>query len=240
MKKSCHSPELVFILGCPRSGTTWMWGLLTSHPDVEPLYREDFFPDEPSFIDGKRLSCETSAFSRIESLPVIHRIFLNKSSVFPDKMLVEKTPVHSLFIKNILSIFPQSKFIVMQRNPFAVINSMINSNIHVASDAFSAVELFLKYHTALSVFKNDHRFFFVNYDLLLHDPFIHLSSILSFLNLYSNKYILDFIFNENHQSSKVSMMNIDTIKPVGSWKTELSQSDIDYISSKIPPGDFYA
>lgn len=240
MTKSNKNPDVVFILGCPRSGTTWMWGLLTSHPYIVPIVREDFFPDEPSVVDGKIVTSETHAFSRTKNLSIISRIILEKSSLFPGKTLVEKTPVHSLFIDKILSIFPHSKFIVMQRNPFAIINSMIHSNIHVSADAFSAVELFLSYHSALSVFSKNPQFFFVNYDLLLSHSFHVLSDILLFLSLPSSADILNKMITENHLKSKVSMMNSKTIKPPNAWKTELSQSDIDYISSKIPPGGFYA
>ena len=56
-RKKKRTP-LIFIIGAPRSGTTWLWGLLTSHPDVVPLVREDFNPSVSSVINGKRITSE--------------------------------------------------------------------------------------------------------------------------------------------------------------------------------------
>ena len=62
MEKIKKYEDPLFIVGVPRSGTTWIWGLLTSHADVRSLERHDFDPSKPSVINNKRQTSETGAF----------------------------------------------------------------------------------------------------------------------------------------------------------------------------------
>ena len=65
MERKFNDP--IFIVGVPRSGTTWVWGLLTSHNDVLSLEKDDFDSNERSIVNNKRVTSETGAFIRYEN-----------------------------------------------------------------------------------------------------------------------------------------------------------------------------
>lgn len=108
--------KLIFIVGVPRSGTTWLWGLLTSHPDVAPIVREDFDPDNPSVIDGKRVTSETGAFIRYDDDKIVNDIN-RKIESFRDKVLVEKLRIIFFTLKKSCVFFLKQKLFMWRAIP---------------------------------------------------------------------------------------------------------------------------
>ena len=122
------SKQLVFIVGCPRSGTTWLRMLLSqSHNVLETgpthLYSEYF----KSFLsalhtmqgDGAGISRVITDLEAIEWIRAFSSTFFERAAEqHPDaQVIVEKTPAHGAYGADIVRLFPDSWFIHVVRDP---------------------------------------------------------------------------------------------------------------------------
>lgn len=143
----------IFLVACPRSGTTLLQSLLAAHPDIYSLPETKFFQfavpsyrQEPiravgSFI-SKRLLPRLQVFFAdvlerpdllvdLPSIPLLS-LYTGKFQAILDELTLEagkrvwleKTPEHLLYIRTIQGYFPSARFIHLVRNPTDVIASL--------------------------------------------------------------------------------------------------------------------
>lgn len=132
----------VFIVGCPRSGTTWLQLLLAQHPDVATApetqifsfyldrfrrqWKEEHEGQASEHQGGAGLSrllnedefqelCRSVAASVLESIAA-----RNPGA----SVLVEKSPRHALLADWIRDLFPEARFLQVIRDPRDVAASM--------------------------------------------------------------------------------------------------------------------
>jgi len=118
-RKVRNRNDLVFIVGVPRSGTTWVLCILENHPDCLAVTPDmlDIAVEHPT----KETGLFVRGFSDVE--------IVNKISLLPrGKVLVEKTPSHLLELGRMRRLFPRSRIILIRRNPLDVIYSMLQEN----------------------------------------------------------------------------------------------------------------
>lgn len=138
--------DLVFIVGVPRSGTTWVLCVLENHPDCLAVTPDmlDIAVEHPT----KETGLFVRGFSDVE--------IVNKISLLPqDKLLVEKTPSHLLELGRMRRLFPRSRIILIRRNPLDVIYSMLQDNSfwkESPGTLVQAVALYSKFADAESAF----------------------------------------------------------------------------------------
>jgi hypothetical protein len=153
--------NIVFLVGCPRSGTTWLQKLLASHPKVRSGEESHFFslyvgPQLRSWNDQKTRhfnggmghAAGPPAYFREEELLTILKNYLAAllkpaiNGLQPDEWFLEKTPSHALYIPEIKQLLPDSRFIHLIRDCRDVIASLLTaSQGWGASWAPSSVEL---------------------------------------------------------------------------------------------------
>jgi tetratricopeptide (TPR) repeat protein len=97
----------VFIVGMPRSGTSLTEQILASHPSV-------FGAGEVTFWDAAFV-----AYRKTGLVPELARHYLDRLTAFSGAALrvVDKMPANFLYEGLIHAVFPQAKFIHMQRHP---------------------------------------------------------------------------------------------------------------------------
>lgn len=136
--------NLVFIIGVPRSGTTYLQKLLSSHPNV--------FTGQETHIFGSYFGSAIKSWQR-HSLPnktgrvgvglpcylkknqfkdklrklIIESLFSVSGKLNDRQIFIEKTPRHALFIPEIQFLFPKSKFIILFRNPLDTCRSLLHA-----------------------------------------------------------------------------------------------------------------
>ena len=134
--------NMVFIVGCPRSGTTYLQRLLACHPLIKTGQESDVFDSyigpmlrtwnrdlyEP--IDGRGglgMACYLSEKDFIESLRrfMLDLIVPMVSGLGDCQLFVEKTPSHALYISEISQLLPDTRFIHMYRDPRDVVASLV-------------------------------------------------------------------------------------------------------------------
>lgn len=109
----------VFVVGIPRSGTTWLLSILEHHPDCRAVTADMLG------IKVAQPKKETGLFVRGFSDEEIVRRW---AKLPRDKLLVEKTPVHIRCTARIRRLLG-AKILLIRRNPLDVLNSMLKPNV---------------------------------------------------------------------------------------------------------------
>lgn len=137
-------PKLVFVISQPRSGSTLLQTLVSNHPEVNSFSESWLLlPFLGLFQTGLHSSQYNSslAFQAIQEFYEHHggmdnfkrdlSIFLEgqfkKTADVNTKYILEKTPRYYEILSLIPEFFPQSRMIVLRRNPLAVLNSIIKT-----------------------------------------------------------------------------------------------------------------
>ncbi len=133
--------NLVFVVGCPRSGTTWLQRLLASHPRIRTGQESNLFTQyvgpqlkdwrlaaEPRFRGGHGLGCY---FTEEEFIPILRSYLLRLlepmvAHLGPGEFFLEKTPSNALYLPEILELLPRARVIHVLRDARDVVSSMIS------------------------------------------------------------------------------------------------------------------
>lgn len=237
--------KIAFIIGCPRSGTSWMWGLLTSHPDVEPLLIEDF-PGIKSVggvtkmdLGDKYRTTETTIFQSNLTDEQIKKAVMAKAGKYKGKLLVEKTPANALQVKRIKKVFPDAKFILMIRDPRANINSMLKTEFSTgfkfAHNIEDGIHIYRQFYEATKEFLKEYpEFLIVKYEDLhkkFKKAYQELSKFLEISEVSGNA--LKQIQKENKNQTKSVQENLFRKGKVDSYKKELTKEEKKLIEEKL-------
>lgn len=194
----------VFIVGVPRSGTTWVQSLVLAHPQVCGGHESHFFPGfaypmemfDPSPAHERRVNLSTywtkEAFW--EELRGLWRRTM--SPVIQAKpgatILVEKTPQHAQYMDRIVDLLPSSRFIHVIRDSRSVVASLLAASRApwgsrwAPADALTAARLW-KSHVLqankVGAALGPDRFITVHYEQLYADPVPQILRIFKFIGL---------------------------------------------------------
>jgi hypothetical protein len=134
--------NLVFVVGSPRSGTTWVQKLLAAHPRIFSGQESDVFDlyvgpqlrtwareleHDTSGRGGLGLACY---FLEDEFIAVLRRYLLDLlqpmvGELQPGELFVEKTPSHVMFIAEIRKLLPDARFVHVLRDGRDVVASIL-------------------------------------------------------------------------------------------------------------------
>ena len=112
----------IILFGNFRSGTTMLQKLISTHPDVVPLY-------EPVglwlYADPGRSHDEFDENDATEKVKrYIRNEFLKYQQQHGNRIIVEKTPHNILRIPYVRAIFPEAHFLYIVRNPLSFVSSV--------------------------------------------------------------------------------------------------------------------
>ena len=132
MNNPSGSERLIFVGGCPRSGTTLVQNMLDSHPDVfggpEFLHLEDLIrlrkilrrSISVGWID---LFCSHDDLDH-HLRTLIQNLFLPLADRQGCTYMSEKSPMNVLVLSELVELFPEANFIHVIRDPRAIVSSM--------------------------------------------------------------------------------------------------------------------
>ena len=124
----------VFVIGCPRSGTTMLAGALAAHARVtrfpgeaNDLWHPRSFPWRRSALDKPPLEVDPREFTR-RSLAqwtprdrdVVRRTFAAWQALHPGRVFVQKSAMISFLLEHVLGLFPDARFVHLHRDGRAV------------------------------------------------------------------------------------------------------------------------
>lgn len=129
--------KFFFLLGCPRSGTTWLQTLLAQHPGVATAQETHLFDGYVAGLqaawDRDRASPRGVGLQAVMTEEEFHhscadfaRAVMEKiaQSNSAAKVVLEKTPAHVLHVPLMLKLFPNARFIHIVRDPRAAVASL--------------------------------------------------------------------------------------------------------------------
>lgn len=122
--KSCWRGSvnnICFVMGLPRSGTTFLMSLLSTHPNAIPFLSVNALGNmTPQKLEDH--SSSESGFYFVKNGPENLKKFALQN---PNKVIIEKTPRHTLHLSEIQKQFPCARYVFSNRSIFDVIESMI-------------------------------------------------------------------------------------------------------------------
>lgn len=133
--------NIVFVVGSPRSGTTWLQRLLASHPHVRTGQESDVFSYISPQIRIWRSQLESKRngrggiglpcyFKEDEFMCLVRQYMMDLlqpmlDDLDPGQIFLEKTPSHALHVTEIAAMLPRSRIIHILRDPRDVVASLL-------------------------------------------------------------------------------------------------------------------
>jgi hypothetical protein len=219
--------NLVFIVGSPRSGTTWLQKLLISHPKVRSGQETDLFDmfigkqlQAWRYLKNYKLSGRPVGlpcyFREREYLSILKKYMLELlkpmiGSLRSDELFIEKTPSHALYIDEIIEMLPESRFIHVLRDPRDVVASLLAASKSwgknwAPNDAGSATRMWKNHIRSVqrsSKKLSKDQFFEMRYEDLSSKPKVILNMLISFLGLeWSDVEITKTLTSNQLQTAK--------------------------------------
>lgn len=132
MSNPSGSERLIFVGGCPRSGTTLVQNMLDSHPDIfggpEFLHLQDIIQLRKKLrrsisVGWIDLFCSHEDLDRHLRL-LVRNLFLPLADKYGCSYMSEKSPMNILVLSELTELFPEAHFIHVIRDPRAIVSSM--------------------------------------------------------------------------------------------------------------------
>ena len=146
MKNNLKGEKLIFLISQPRSGSTLLQLMLSKNDEVattsEPwIALHPFFalhdgavdPNyganqaKPALLEFLRESGVGTAFYKQQIAVFLQNLYNQSIRHQGKKFFLDKTPRYYNIIDDLYEVFPDAKFLVLLRNPLAVLNSVLNT-----------------------------------------------------------------------------------------------------------------
>ncbi|AFY79482.1 MAG: sulfotransferase [Hydrococcus sp. C42_A2020_068] len=256
METNTKSP--IFIVGCPRSGTTLLQQMLDAHPDIaiapETHFIRNFYLKRETYGDLTQDVNYCRLIEDIVALPVFLEMGLNAeyfreaawkiersyAAIFNlilqqfaytknARIVGEKTPNHLLYMSILEQFFPTARFIHIIRDPRAVINSWRKVPWSNGS-LHEDAEVWRRYMaTARLSPPSQAPILTLHYEQLVLNPEMSLRSVCDFLGLPFERVMLSYHL--------LLSQTINTVREP--WKNQatqsISQKSLDLWKKELSP-----
>ncbi|HJP18766.1 MAG: hypothetical protein CMD96_06050 [Gammaproteobacteria bacterium] len=240
-----NGENLIFLISQPRAGSTLLQLMLSGHADIattsepwialHPIYALrtsgiDTMYDSKlahlALLDFLKQSGMDISFYKKQVASFLLSLYKQAIEYQKKKFFLDKTPHYCQIIPELVEIFPKAKFIILFRNPLAVLNSILKTWVkdditHLGSyenhlmDAPRKLVDFTKEYPE--------RCLKVKYEELVTMPEIVLKDICSFLDIsysdrmleYDNRYNAEWKFGDQVGVSKTSRPIVESLDK---WK----------------------
>lgn len=251
--------KIVFVLGAPRSGTTWLQIMLSQNPEIETCQETHIFS---SYLSPMKKAWEAHeennrGIGLQAAISYDEFIYLQRNfseyvfgKISKDSVVVEKTPAHIRHIEHILEIFPEAHFIHIIRDPRSVVNSLLAASRDwgknwAAKDVIKNAELWVRdVEAGLQIpdFGKEN-YYEVKYENIIERTDLELNKLFNWIGVYNDINMCKKISEDTEikklQKGNISVSGMQKKEPKGffrsgladSWKDELSYRDIALIET---------
>ena len=228
-----ENKKLIFILGMPRSGTSLIEQILSSHEKVfgageldylNRIIKKKFLINNNSFNKKNIDSYKNKDFEECQ------KEYFDYLNIFQqkEKYLVDKTPLNFRWIGFILKFFPNSKIIHCSRNPMDICwsnykNYFASFNLNFTYNLNNLGKFYNLYHDLMNHWNNlfSDKIYHIKYENLINNSETEIKKLLQFCELNWDQKCLKFYENKR----KVSTASVVQVrKPiykssVAKWKS---------------------
>lgn len=245
--------NLIFIVGSPRSGTTYLRRLISSFPNIQSDYRESHLfryvgPCMDTWhsytkggIEGdpKSFTVGLAAYFTYEEFIEITRKFVAElmkpmiGELKEGEVFLEKSPVHALYLHTIHELLPDARLIHILRDPRDVVASLLAvSRQKYGSWASNRADKcaqswcnHVNHVRRVAPSLPPEKFFELRYETLVDNPTDSLRSIAEFLGMdWSNESIQAAIEANSIEATRAKFGE-DHVRRGGAnyWRKDLTQ-----------------
>lgn len=239
-----HDKKICFLVGSPRSGTTWLQRLLQASPLICGGEESHFFTlfsapmnaANDMYLNRKRKIgplCYTDRTGLEDAIRQLwNDIFTDLYKNNPVSVIhLEKSPFHSFCLDEIISIFPDAKIIFLTRDSRAVASSIVHASRswgkHWAPDNYrEAAIMWYRYSHSVMEWQQknpDHSFLQIRYEDILENTENHLEKIFKFLTEDKDVGVPELLenFREKTENNK-DPIGFSRMRGKIGWKTDMS------------------
>ena len=184
----------VFIVGMPRSGTSLIEQILSSHSKIYGAGELNFLQKAIQRLGIEKPSNYKDYFTKIRNY-----YYEKLTNISSNNLIIDKLPINFKWIGFIVKSFPEAKIIHIERNPMAVCWSNYKTNFVDKGMDFNLSQVdvakYYKLYSELMIFwksKFEKDIFNINYEEFVQNFEINTRKILNFLDLKWEKQIKNF------------------------------------------------
>lgn len=281
MENSTHQNKFHFIVGIGRSGTTLLMSMLNAHPAIQATPEINFFnffsakwASKKQFSEADKnlvmqfvlryknhnfsgFGFDLEQFGKTESrnFKELYQHFYSSFTYGGEKkhsrFFFDKNPINSLYLKRIIHLFPDSKFVFLLRDPRAGYLSRKQKTNFRSTDIYFNAYRWLLYNREVLKFSTLYpdKFFILRYEDLVSDPEREMRRMAVFFQFDYDERMLRFYENVTKNSfgkaasekqERAFTKYSDLSKPVNTnrvnaWESELSSQEIFIIDAITSP-----
>ena len=175
----------IFIVGMPRSGTSLIEQVLSSHSQIYGAGELDFLPKIIDKLGIKKPSNLKSFFTQIRN-----SYYDQINRISDDHYIIDKLPVNYRWVGFIINAFPEAKIIHIERNPMAVCwsnykTSFVDYGMDFNLSQQDIAKYYSLYFDLINFWKSKYKknIFHINYENFVDDFEENSKKILNFLDL---------------------------------------------------------
>jgi len=227
-----NDKNIIFILGMPRSGTSLVEQIISSHsnvfgggelPILSNLIKNNFIENENSLRNNfLELMKDTSLINEIKKS---YLKYIDNFK-FKEKYITDKAPLNFRWIGFIEFLFPESKIIHCTRDPknncLSMFKNLFEGSLNFTYSQEDLVDYYQKYQDLMNFWKSNYQnnILEVNYEDLIENNENKIKEIIKFCNLEWDEKCLSF--HENKSPIK-TMSTSQARKPI--YKSSLNPFD---------------
>ena len=231
-KKSEKLPEIIFIVGLPRSGTTLTHQIISSHSKV---YGAGELPILKNiFLKNNQLELREEALIKNLDIDKFSSEILKKFKLYnKDSIILDKAPLNFMWIGHVKLLFPSAKIIHIRRNlrdtALSIYKNMFDASALTWAYNQDHLIKFIELYKDLMSFwqlKIPNFIYECDYEKLVNDQEIETKKLIKFCNLEWEENCID------HTKNKTGIKTVSLAqarKPVYKSSVNLSETYIEYL-----------
>jgi hypothetical protein len=212
LNHSTHGKNVIFLISQPRAGSTMFQLMLSGSADIattaepwialHPIFAVIQNTDDPIYgaenarmalLDFLKESGVDLTFYKKQIATLLQSLYNQAIKHQQKKYFLDKTPRYYHILDQLLEIFPGAKFLILFRNPMAVLNSILKTWVKddLSFLANCVDDLILAPRKLVYwAYKNPNRCLKVHYEGIVSDPVMVLKKTCKFLNIsYSDEML---------------------------------------------------
>ncbi len=241
--------NLIFIVGSPRSGTTYLRRLLESFPGIHSGEESHLFEHVGPFVDLWHGYAQSQAdpnyyavglpvyFTEEEFITIARKLVseLMKpmlANLTPGELFLEKTPSHALYLHTIQELLPKARIIHILRDSRDVVASLLaksrEKQAWAPSQADQCAQVWIEYVEHVNRIASSYppeAFLEVRYESLVDSPQVVLKTIANFLDRDWSGEEIQTAITQNSIESTRAQFGQQHVRRGGSgyWQQDLTR-----------------